>query len=51
MAYQKVYYIMVMPGGYDQTEHTDAAPRCGGEFDALTLAVPLSHFMVGTISA
>jgi hypothetical protein len=42
---------MVMPGSYDRTELTDAAPGCGGDFDALSLAVPLSHFMVGTISA
>jgi len=29
------------------TERTVGAPRCGGNVDALTLAIPLPHTMVG----
>ncbi len=34
-------------GGHRQTKQTDVAPRCGGDVDALTLAVPLPHAVVG----
>ena len=37
----------MMLGVYDQTKQTDVAPQCGGDVDALTLAVPLSHTVIG----
>ena len=37
----------MMAGGDTMTERTDGAPRCGGDVDALTLAIPLPHTVVG----
>jgi hypothetical protein len=37
----------MMVGGNTVTERTDGAPRCGGDADALTLAIPLPHTVVG----
>jgi hypothetical protein len=34
-------------GGDTMTERTDGAPQCGGDVDALTLAIPLPHTVVG----
>ena len=37
----------MMWGVDDQTEQTDVTPQCGGVANALTLAIPLSHTVVG----
>jgi hypothetical protein len=37
----------MMAGGDTVTKRTDGAPRCGGDVDALTLAIPLPHTVVG----
>ena len=37
----------MMPGVDGRTEQTYVVPRCGGDVDALTLAVPLPHTVVG----
>ena len=34
-------------GGDTMTERTVGAPRCGGDVDALTLAITLPHTVVG----
>jgi hypothetical protein len=34
-------------GGDTVTDCTDGAPQCGGDVDALTLAIPLPHTVVG----
>ena len=41
----------MMPRVDDQTEQKDVDPQCGGDVDALTLAVTLSHTVVGAVSA
>ena len=41
----------MIPCGDDQTEQPNVATQCGGDVDALTLAVPPSHTVVGAISA
>ncbi len=39
---------MTMTAGGDiVTERTNGAPRCGGDVDALTLAIPLPRIVVG----
>jgi len=35
------------PGVDGRTEQPYVVPRCGGDVDALTLAVPLPHTVVG----
>jgi hypothetical protein len=37
----------MMPGDNGQAKPTYIVPRCGGDVDAFTLAVPLPHTMVG----
>jgi hypothetical protein len=37
----------MMAGGDTMTERTDGAPQCGGDVDALTLAISLPHTVVG----
>ena len=39
------------PGADGGTEQTNVRPWCGGDVDALTLAVPLPHTVLGAISA
>jgi hypothetical protein len=39
--------MTITAGGDTVTERTDGAPQCGGDVDALTLAIPQPHTVVG----